>query len=196
MYTESPPLNDDYPEHDVGSAERASSNRVHRLRPGAVPRSSGFKNTQVASDRSSIARRIIRALGRFSLVLLLGVGATLAWQSYGGEMVRAWAPSLSWLVPTSPSAELQALLKPVALDLAIMKRSIEQLAGGQDQLARKQDQDAGFRDTASRRAGHQAEYFSLGPACTQGRPRFAQTGAIPSAVNQPVQGNWMRGSVL
>src|SRR6516164_4190835 len=31
-------------------------------------------------------------------------------------------------------------LKPVALDLAIMKRSIEQLAGGQDQLARKQDQ--------------------------------------------------------
>jgi hypothetical protein len=28
----------------------------------------------------------------------------------------------------------------VALDLAIMKRSIEQLAGGQDQLARKQDQ--------------------------------------------------------
>ena len=57
-------------------------------------------------------------------------------------MVRAWAPSLSWLVPTSPSAELQALLKPVALDLAIMKRSLEQLASNQDQLARKQDQTA------------------------------------------------------
>jgi septation ring formation regulator EzrA len=35
---------------------------------------------------------------------------------------------------------LQALLKPVALDLAIMKRSLEQLASNQDQLARKQDQ--------------------------------------------------------
>jgi hypothetical protein len=35
---------------------------------------------------------------------------------------------------------LQAQLKPVALNLAIMKRSIEQLAGSQDQLARKQDQ--------------------------------------------------------
>jgi len=140
MYTESPPINGDYPEHNIDTAERVSSNRVHRLRPGAHPRSSGFKNTQVASDRLSISRRIIRALGRFSLVLLLGVGATLAWQSYGGEMVRAWAPSLSWLVPTSPSAELQALLKPVALDLAIMKRSLEQLASNQDQLARKQDQ--------------------------------------------------------
>jgi len=140
MYTESPPLNDDYPEHNVDTAERASSNRVHRLRPDAFPRSSGLKNT--ASDRPSITRRLIRVLGRFSVVLLMGVGATLAWQSYGGEMVRAWAPSLGWLLPASPSAELQAQLKPVAVDLAIMKRSIEQLAGNQDQLARKQDQMA------------------------------------------------------
>jgi len=138
MYTESPPLNDDYPEHD--SAERASSNRVHRLRPGAFPRSSGFKNTEVASDRPSIPRRIIRSLSRFSVVLLIGVGATLAWQSYGGEMVRALAPSLGWLLPISASAELQGLLKPVALDLAIMKRSVEQLASNQDQLVRRQDQ--------------------------------------------------------
>ena len=71
---------------------------------------------------------------------LIGVGATLAWQSYGGEMIRVWAPSLGWLSPASPSAELQALLKPVAVDLAIMRRSVEQLAANQDQLARKQDQ--------------------------------------------------------
>jgi hypothetical protein len=140
MYTESPPLNDDYPEDKFDTAKRASSNRVHRLRPGAFPRSSDFKNTKVASRRPSITRRIIRALGRFSVVLLIGVGGTLAWQSYGGEMVRVWAPSLGWLLPTSPSAELQALLKPVALDLAIMKRSVELLASNQDQLARKQDQ--------------------------------------------------------
>ena len=55
-------------------------------------------------------------------------------------MVRAWAPSLGWLLPVSPSVELRARLKPVALDLAIMKRSVEQLASSQDQLARKQDQ--------------------------------------------------------
>jgi hypothetical protein len=39
---------------------------------------------------------------------------------------------------TSP--ELQAALKPTALDLAIVRRSVEQLATNQDQLARKQDQ--------------------------------------------------------
>jgi hypothetical protein len=75
-------------------------------------------------------------------VIVIGVGATLAWQSYGGEMVRAWAPSLGWLAPISPSEELQAQVKPVVVDLAIMRRSIEQLASNQDQLARKQDQMA------------------------------------------------------
>ena len=91
MYsTESPPLNDEYPEHDVDAsdldAKRTSPNKVHGLRPGAFPRSPGFKNTQLASDRPSITRRIIRALGRFSAAVLIGVVATLTWQSYGGEM--------------------------------------------------------------------------------------------------------------
>ena len=145
MYsTKRRPLHDEFPHRDVDASdpdtERASSNRVHRPRPDSAYRSSGFKDAQFRSDKPSITRRIIRALGRFCVAVLIGVGATLAWQSYGGEMVRAWAPSLDWLAPTSPSAELQAQLKPVALDLAIMKRSIEQLAGSQDQLTRKQDQ--------------------------------------------------------
>ncbi len=140
MYsTKSIPLNNEYPDRDVHASGRTSPNKVHRLRPGRPDRSSGVKNTQVASGRPSITRRIIRALGRFSVAVLIGVGATLAWQSYGGEMVRSWAPSLGWLLPVSSSAELQALLKPVAIDLAIMKRSVEQLASNQDQLARKQD---------------------------------------------------------
>ncbi len=129
MYTESPPI-----------AGRTSSERSFRPGPQTAYRSPGFKKAPFASNRPSTIRQISRALGRFSVVLLIGVGATLAWQSYGGEMARAWAPSLGWLFPASPSAELQAQLKPVALDLAIMKRSVEQLATNQDQLARKQDQ--------------------------------------------------------
>jgi hypothetical protein len=145
MYpTESQPLNAAYPGRDVDAsdldAERTSANKVHRLRPARPYRSSGLQNAHFRSDRPSIARRMIRALGRFSVAAVIGAGATLAWQSYGGELVRAWVPSLGWLFPASPSAELQALLKPVALDLAIMKRSVEQLASNQDQLARKQDQ--------------------------------------------------------
>jgi hypothetical protein len=146
MYsTKSPPLNDGYPERDVDASdldvERASSNRAHQKRPSRPYRSSGFKNAQVRSDRPSITRTI-RTLGRFSAAVLIGVGATLAWQSYGGEMVRIWAPSLGWLILTSPSAELRAQLQPVALNLGVMKRSVEQLAADQDQLARKQDQMA------------------------------------------------------
>jgi hypothetical protein len=145
MYsTESPPLQDEYPQRDIDAsdldAERASSNRVHRLRPDSAYPSSGFKAGQFRNGRPSVSRQLTRSFARYFVVVLIAVGATLAWQSYGGEMVRAWAPSLGWLFPTSPSAELQAQLKPVALDLAIMKRTIEQLASNQDQLARKQDQ--------------------------------------------------------
>jgi hypothetical protein len=64
-------------------------------------------------------------------------------------MVRTWAPSLGWLLPVSTikapapaltSAELQQQFKPMAIDLAIVRRGTEQLAFNQDQLARKQDQ--------------------------------------------------------
>jgi len=158
MYsTESPPLNDDYSERDVDAsdldAERTSSNRVHRLRPGRPYRSSGFKNAQSRSDRPSVSRRLTRSLARFFLAVFVGVGGTLAWQ-YGDEVaefVRTWAPSLGWLLPVSTtkapapavtSTELQQQLRPMAIDLALVRRSIEQLGANQDQLARKQDQMA------------------------------------------------------
>jgi hypothetical protein len=158
MYsTESPPLNDDYSERDVDAsdldAERTSSNRVHRLRPGKPYRSSGFKGPQFKSDRPSVSRRLTRSLARFFLAVFIGVGGTLAWQ-HGDEVtefVRTWVPSLGWLLPVSTtkapapavtSTELQQQLKPMAIDLALVRRSIEQLGANQDQLARKQDQMA------------------------------------------------------
>jgi hypothetical protein len=133
MYTESPPL-----------AGRVSSDRLHPLKPRTSYRPSAFGNGP--RKRPPTIRRISRALGRFALVALISIGVTLAWQSYGARMVRAWAPSLGSLLPALPpgpaaiSAEVQAQLKPVAVDLAIVKRSIEHLATNQDQLARKQDQ--------------------------------------------------------
>jgi hypothetical protein len=143
---ESPPLNDvlklDF------NDEYAPSNGGGRLKPGKPYRSSGFKNAQFRGDRPSIGRRLTRSLIRFFLPVVIGVGGTLAWQFYGGEMVRAWAPSLGWLLPASPpgpavtSTELQQQLKPMAIDLALVRRSEEQLATNQDQLARKQDQMA------------------------------------------------------
>ena len=137
MHIESPPLSGEHTNRDVDAD--LDADRVH-WRSGTSRRATGFKSTQFASESPSNNRRLMRSLAHLSLAVLIGVAATLAWQSYGSEAVRTWVPSLGWLLPVSPSAELQAQLKPVALDLGIMKRSVEQLASGQDQLAREQDQ--------------------------------------------------------
>jgi hypothetical protein len=70
----------------------------------APPRHSGLNNDQLASDRPSFRGRIFRTVTRVFLPVLIGIAATLAWQSYGNgakEMLRGWAPSLGWLLPVS-----------------------------------------------------------------------------------------------
>jgi len=140
------PLNDQYQE-DVVERDLYAGQRI-----GTATEGSGFKNDQFASNRPSIGKRIFRTLTRFFITVLIGVGAALAWQSNSDEaieLVRTWAPSLGWLLPVSTikspapavtSAEFQLQLKPMALDVAIVRRSIEHLAANQEQLARKQEQ--------------------------------------------------------
>jgi hypothetical protein len=92
------------------------------------------------------------------------------------EMVRTEAPSLAWLLPVStakpapkhqatvpatapdgqasaaavvPSAELVQQLKPMAVDLDIVRRSVQQLANKVEQLAAKQDQMSHKQDQMS-----------------------------------------------
>ncbi len=75
-----------------------------------------------SATRPSILRRIVRASARFLFAVLVGVGVTLAWQSYGDravDMMRTQAPSLAeWLpAPTGKSADAplgaaQPQLKP------------------------------------------------------------------------------------
>ena len=120
------------------------------------------------SEKRSIGRRMSRALARFSVVFLIGIGATLAWQSYSDEVkeiVRTEVPSLAWLLPVStatptpdvqasaaavvPSAELEQQLKPMAVDLDIVRRSVQQLANKVEQLAAKQDQMSHKQDQIS-----------------------------------------------
>ena len=145
MRIESPPLNDEYANRDVDTD--LDADRVPWL-GGTSRRASGFKSDQFPSGGLRNSSRITRTLALFSVAVLIGVAATVAWQSYGGGAVKTWAPSLlpaSTIEPPAPavtSAELRAQLKPVVLDLAIVKRSVEQLATNQGQLARKQDQMA------------------------------------------------------
>lgn len=120
-----------------------------RLRPraGAPQHSPDLRSKQLTALGPSIASRALRTVARFSLVVLLGVVATLAWQSYNEEakeLLRTSVPPLGWLLPpsaasTETSSEWGERLKPLAVDLALVRRSVEQLALDQRQLAVKQE---------------------------------------------------------
>ena len=111
------------------------------------PRPSGLNDDQVASDRPSIGRRIFRTLTRFFIAVIIGIGATLAWQSHGDaarDMVVARAPLLGWLlsVSTTKSPAVAATapdplpqLVPLASNIDAVRRSVEQLAAKQEQMA-------------------------------------------------------------
>ena len=63
-----------------------------------------LSTSNMQNSKPSIGRRTSRAFARYSIVFLIGIGATLAWQSYSDEameMVRTEAPSLAWLLPVS-----------------------------------------------------------------------------------------------
>jgi hypothetical protein len=106
----------------------------------------GRKDAQVASNRPTLGKRIFRPVTRFLVAVLIGVGATLAWQSYSDaatEMMAARIPMLAWLLPVSttksPAVAAVSLdpaqqLAPLALNLDVVRRTVEQLAAKQDQM--------------------------------------------------------------
>jgi hypothetical protein len=108
-------------------------------------------------ERRATGRRPFRALARLIIAALIGVGLTLAWQSYGeegAEMARTYAPSLASLLPVPktkspadvqmPAAaiEMKQQLEPIALELVIVRRTLEQLAAKVEQLAADQERVA------------------------------------------------------
>jgi len=111
------------------------------------PHSYRFGEGQLASGRPSIGRRIFRTLTWFSIAVLIGVGATLGWQSYGDEakeMLVAQVPTLGLLISVSTtkspviaatSVDSMRQLAPLASTLDVVRRSVEQLAARQEQIA-------------------------------------------------------------
>jgi hypothetical protein len=92
---------------------------------------------------------------RTFIAILIGVGATLAWQSHGDAaremlLTRAptLAPALAWLLPvsttkspvvaattTDPAQQLAQQLGPLASNLSVVRSSVEQLAAKQEKMA-------------------------------------------------------------
>jgi hypothetical protein len=140
---------------------------------------------------------MLRGFFRLVFAILLGVVGTLAWQSYGEEAkatIRTWAPPLVWLFPASKtapldgqasaatavtSADLAQLIKPVALDLAIVRHGVDQLAATIKQLAAKQE------DMAQEIATLQATEQNLKEKMSaSAQPRPAGTRKTPQSTGQ------------
>ena len=130
---------------DAGSDHRIGR---RRMKPSIdPPHPYRFRGGSLASGRPSIGRRMFRALTRFSIAVLIGVGATLGWQSYGDaakEMLAVRAPTLAWVlsvsttmspVVTATSTDPMQQLAPLASNLDVVRSSVEQLAAKQEQMA-------------------------------------------------------------
>jgi hypothetical protein len=80
-----------------------------------APRWTYSKNDNFPSIRPSRRKRARRALARFLIALCIGVGGTLAWQSYGDaarEMIAKSSPQLSWLAPQAAAVQTPPAVPP------------------------------------------------------------------------------------
>ena len=212
LYSQSPPL----AEKEWLTAEETSSGRSagdpdaqFDLRSGRrplnapihSPHPSRLNAREVASDRPSIGRRMLRSLTRFSIAALIGVGATLSWQSYGDaakEMVIARAPTLAWLLSisttkppvvatTSPDPMQQ--LAPLASNLDVVRRSVEQLAAKQEQMAQNiaalQAVEEDIRQKVSSTPPSPAPQAASIPQPTPPQPRAQPSAVRSSSVPRP-----------
>jgi hypothetical protein len=149
LYSQSPPLTADDAfdglARDLGVHSDQRAGRRRQKPPADSAYSYRFGEGQPAIARPSIGRRMFRTLIRFSIAVLIGVGATLGWQSYGEEareILIAQAPTLGMLLPvptTRPPAaaygDPSRQLAPMASTLDAVRRSVEQLAAKQEQMA-------------------------------------------------------------
>jgi hypothetical protein len=149
LYSQSPPLMAD----ELSTAGLArdsdprSDQRIGRRRMKSDAPHYRFGEGPAAGGRPSLGRRLFRGLARFTIAVLIGVGATLGWQSYGDEareMLIAQAPALGLLLPVpttrspvavSAYADPARQLAPMASTLDAVRRSVEQLAAKQEQMA-------------------------------------------------------------
>jgi hypothetical protein len=145
------------PEFSEGPLTITPSGDVPTVHPAEL------RNDQFAPSPRSFANRASLALARFLITFCIGVGATLAGQSYGDtarEMIASAFPQLAWLAlpaaqdpaetvapagpagaPAPPSHAQQQprdQQQPSALsvDLDGVRQSVDRIAASQDEMTR------------------------------------------------------------
>jgi hypothetical protein len=195
LYSQSPPLTAeetslDELARDLGVRPDQRTGR-QRMKPSTnSPYPYRFGEGQPAIKRPSIGRRMFRTLIRFSIAVLIGVGVTLGWQSYGDavkDMLAAEAPILGWVLSAVPTTKPSAVavtsidparqLAPLASTLDVVRRSVEQLAAKQEQMA---------QNIAALRAAEGDARQKMSSAPPSSAPAAAPAPAQPAAsVPQP-----------
>jgi len=124
--SEHPPSNGGY-EQKQERPDRYSGEEFHLRSDEPLESDKSFR-----SDKPPMSKRMARRAALFLFAVLVGVAGTLASQSYRDEIVKVFPP-FAWLSPVStmtapvPSvtiADLQGGLKPLAVDLALVRRSV------------------------------------------------------------------------
>ena len=138
-------------------------------------------------EQAAVVRQA--SLAQSLIIFCIGVGATLAWQSYGDvarDMIANASPQLGWLAPqtaafaetapdmvaptapaAAPSSDVQQL-KAMSLGLLAVQRSMDQLAA---QVAAGQQQMAG--DIAKLQAADQDILNKISGSAPAPRPAAA-----------------------
>jgi len=151
-----------------------------------------------ASKRASRGKRRSHPFARFLITVGIGVGATLAWQSYGDvarETVATAYPQLAWLAPeagslvqtasdaaapAAPSPDQQEL-KAMSVDLAAVRQSVERLAA---QLSAGNQQMAG--DIATLQAAQQTILRKMSTPAPRPAPQ-PRSAALPPPEAPPLR---------
>lgn len=115
-------------------------------------------NEETASSEGTL-RRFVRSM----ITFYIGVGATLAWQSYGDEARQTIAnlsPQLNWLAPQAAAAPTvpdtneeitRSVDRIVAANQEQITRSVDRIVGaGQEQIARSIAQLAADQEQLAR----------------------------------------------
>ena len=153
---QSPPLADnDRPRVEANSSAGPSSNKSARdsdVRPDFRFGGRPLEETTAAfgaRQQRSIGGRMFRAVTRFVMAVLIGVGATLGWQTYGDaatEMLATQVPTLAYVLSVLPTKQPVAAAvaaahapqaEPLAADLDAMRQSVDQLVARQDQMVQR-----------------------------------------------------------
>ena len=83
----------------------------------------------IAGARLRVGKVISFVFARSLIMFLLGVAATLAWQSYGGaagKTIAGWSPHLAWVAPATATVGTSTE-QSTALALAGVRQSVDKL---------------------------------------------------------------------